>query len=209
MFAPTTYYSVLSFDWKKETWCETVYVQYTWSPVFFRCSKKFNYWLYYLLSVFVECKLFHFSPCTGGKCESSKSPCVIAISHHMTANPSQESMKLSANIIRVQRHWESTSVVKMSCRKRILLWDIFFCDTLQSLWGIIHIARCCGIYIYIVYFLNQTYPFFRTARLRIFLYAEGRKLRLLDGKVIQIMLRQIRMENYSSTRNYSSIIESY
>lgn len=72
-------------------------------------------------------------PCAGGKCISSKSPWVTAINHQIAAKNSQERTKLNANTISVHRHCESTSVVKMSCRNRILRREIFFCITLQSL----------------------------------------------------------------------------
>lgn len=92
-----------------------------------------------------------------GKCISSKSPCVNAISHQMTANANHERKKLNANTSNVQRHCESTKVVKMSCRKRIRRWAIFFWITLHS-------------------------PFLSTARRRIFLELPGRYPRLL-GKI--------------------------
>lgn len=72
-------------------------------------------------------------PCSGGKCISSKSPCVTAINHQIIAKKSQERTKLRANTIRVHLHWLSTSVVNISCRNRILRLEIFFCNTLQSL----------------------------------------------------------------------------
>lgn len=91
-------------------------------------------------------------------CISSKSPCVNAISHQITANANHERKKLNANTKSVQRHCESTKVVKISCRKRILRWAILFWITLHS-------------------------PFFKTALLRIFLELPGRYPRLL-GKLI-------------------------
>lgn len=100
----------------------------------------------------------HNLPWFGGICISSKSPWVNAISHQITANANHERKKLKANTRSVQRHCESTKVVKMSCRKRILRWAIFFWITLHS-------------------------PFFKTARRRIFLELPGRYPRLLGNRI--------------------------
>lgn len=98
------------------------------------------------------------SPWFGGKCISSKSPCVKAMSHQITANANHDRKKLNANTSNVQRHCESTNVVKMSCKKRILLCAIFFWMTLHS-------------------------PFLRTALRRIFLELPGRYPRLLGKRI--------------------------
>lgn len=107
--------------------------------------------------------------CIPGKCISSKSPCVTEINHQIIAKKSQDSTKLRANTINVHLHCESTSVVKISCRKRILLCEIFFCITLQSLSNQIKVAVYYGEYdITIMKCSLINYPFFKTARRRIF-----------------------------------------
>lgn len=85
----------------------------------------------------------------GGRWSDSKSPCVKNMSHQMTAKPSQDSRKLAAKTSRVHRHWASTSVVKMSCKKRMLRLGRCDCNMLQS-------------------------PFLKIALRRIFLTAPGR-----------------------------------
>lgn len=52
--------------------------------------------------------------CLGGKCISSKSPCVTAINHQIAAKTNHDKIKLNANTMRVHRHCESTNVVKIS-----------------------------------------------------------------------------------------------
>lgn len=111
---------------------------------------KFNkYSDYDIHSVFEQ-----YSPCIGGKCNSSRSPCVNAISHQMTANANHDSMKLNAKTNNVQRHCESTSVVNISCRNLIRLWANLDCTILQS-------------------------PFLWIARRRYFFCVPGRKRLLL------------------------------
>lgn len=83
-------------------------------------------------------------------CPGSKSPCVNEISHQMTAKPNHDSRKLSANTSSVQRHWASTSVVKISWRNLSLRLEILEWSMLQS-------------------------PFLKTALRRIFLIAPGLK----------------------------------
>lgn len=72
-------------------------------------------------------RFFNFNiRCAGGKCIGSKSPCVTAISHQMPAKNSHDKIKLNANTISVHLHCESTNVVKISCKNRILRREIFF-----------------------------------------------------------------------------------
>lgn len=124
----------------------------------------------------------------GGKCISSRSPCVNAISHQITAKPNQDSTKLRANTINVQRHCESTNVVKMSCRNRIRRWAIFFWITLHS-------------------------PFFSTARRLTLRVLPGRRPRLLNSEkyknTIYITVFQFINRFHCCCKHYVSFNSSY
>lgn len=91
-----------------------------------------------LCSKLVHSKKIQYIPCIPGKCISSKSPWVTAINHQIKAKDSHERTKLKANTINVHLHCESTKVVKMSCKNRTRLLEIFFDTTLQSL----HERKC-------------------------------------------------------------------
>ena len=124
------------FQWRNELKAINLFVEPTIEMNAFQWKwgyemHWFRYWR--INKLFLDWISRDWIPCSGGRCISSKSPCVTAMSHQIIAKNSQERMKLRANTISVHLHWESTRVVNISCRNRTLRREIFFCNTLQSL----------------------------------------------------------------------------